>query len=319
MTKRVASLSLDLDNEWAYLRTRDDPAWTSYPSYLDKVVPVILKALEKRNLRITFFVVGQDAALEKNRRALRAIADAGHEVANHSMRHEPWLHLYSDEELEKELQETEQHILAATGVRPTGFRGPGYSVSPSLLRILADRGYEFDASIFPNILGPVARAYYLATGKFTKEQRDRLRKLFGKWSDGLQSLDPSVWNMGGKNLLEIPVTTFPLFRVPIHLSYVQYLGQYSAGLAVTYFRTAITACRLAGTQPSVLLHPLDFLGADAVPSLAFFPGMKRSSADKLAITERCLDLLQRSYSILTVGEHARLARQSGSLKIRKVS
>ena len=32
----------------------------------------------------------------KNRAALRAIAAAGHEIGNHSFRHEPWLHLYTD-------------------------------------------------------------------------------------------------------------------------------------------------------------------------------------------------------------------------------
>jgi peptidoglycan/xylan/chitin deacetylase (PgdA/CDA1 family) len=319
MTKPVASLSLDLDNEWAYLRTRDDPAWQSYPSYLDEVVPLVLAALQKRGLRITFFVVGQDAALERNHRALRAIADAGHEIANHSMHHEPWLHLYSDDELTRELALAEEHILAATGVRPAGFRGPGYSVSPSLLRILSERGYAYDASTFPNILGPVARAYYLATGKFTKEQRARLDKLFGKWRDGLQPLQPSLWDLNGARLVEMPVTTFPILKIPFHLSYIHYLAQYSQWLATTYFSTALTACRLFGVQPSVLLHPLDFLGADSVPRLAFFPGMKDSSARKSRITEHCLDLLQRSHSILTVGDHARIAVQSKSLNVRRPS
>ena len=43
----VASLSLDLDNEWAYLKTRADPAWRNYPSYLDQVVPHIAAALAR--------------------------------------------------------------------------------------------------------------------------------------------------------------------------------------------------------------------------------------------------------------------------------
>ncbi len=33
-------------------------------------------------------------------------------------------------------------------------------------------------------------------------------------------------------------------------------------------------CRLRGVEPSVLLHPLDFLGANDIDSLAFFPGMR---------------------------------------------
>ena len=74
--KPLANLSLDLDNEWAYLKTHGDPVWESYPSYLDVVVPRILNVLACRKLLITVFVVGQDAALEYNHSSLAKIADA---------------------------------------------------------------------------------------------------------------------------------------------------------------------------------------------------------------------------------------------------
>jgi len=79
--KPLASVSLDLDNEWSYLKTHGDASWSSFPSYLDVVVPRVLDFLSERNLRITFFIVGQDAALEGNVGALRSLADAGHESA----------------------------------------------------------------------------------------------------------------------------------------------------------------------------------------------------------------------------------------------
>ncbi|TMA83344.1 MAG: polysaccharide deacetylase, partial [Deltaproteobacteria bacterium] len=81
--KPIASLSLDLDNKWSYLKTHGDPGWERLPSYLDVVVPRVLDFLESRNLTITVFIVGQDAALDKNRELLRAIA-ARHEIGNHS-------------------------------------------------------------------------------------------------------------------------------------------------------------------------------------------------------------------------------------------
>jgi len=71
-----ASLSLDLDNQWSYMKTHGDAGWQSHPSYLDAVVPRILAFLAERRLTITFFIVGQDAALEKNHTALRSIAAA---------------------------------------------------------------------------------------------------------------------------------------------------------------------------------------------------------------------------------------------------
>src|ERR1700680_1732184 len=123
--KPVASLSLDLDNQWSYMKTHGDQGWDDYPSYLDVVVPQFLIFLAARGLRITCFVVGQDAALERNRDALAALSAGGHEIGNHSFRHEPWLHLYSEEELETELEQAEEAIGTATGQRPIGFRGPG--------------------------------------------------------------------------------------------------------------------------------------------------------------------------------------------------
>ena len=64
MRKPIASLSLDLDNLWTYLKTNGDPAWRSFPGYLDEVVPRILGVLDRHGLKITFFIVGQDAALQ---------------------------------------------------------------------------------------------------------------------------------------------------------------------------------------------------------------------------------------------------------------
>ena len=129
--KRLASLSLDLDNQWSYMKTHGDDAWSTYPTYLDWAVPRILEFLDQRDLQITFFIVGQDAVRDVNVPALRAIGDAGHEIGNHSFNHEPWLHLYDEDELNTELENAEEAIKAATGVMPVGFRGPGFSLSPS--------------------------------------------------------------------------------------------------------------------------------------------------------------------------------------------
>src|SRR5215218_1898591 len=97
--KPIASLSLDLDNQWSYMKTHGDAGWESFPSYLDVIVPRALTFLKERGLNITFFIVGQDAALDKNRDALSSSAATGHEIGNHSFNHEPWLHLYSKEDL----------------------------------------------------------------------------------------------------------------------------------------------------------------------------------------------------------------------------
>lgn len=307
---RIASLSLDLDNKWSYLKTHGDPGWRDFPSYLDAVVPRALALLEELGLKITFFVVGQDAALEKNRQSLGAIAAAGHEIGNHSFRHEPWLHLYSQEQLEEELAEAEVHIEQATGHRPVGFRGPGYSFSPAVLRVLARRGYQYDASTFPTFLGPLARAYYLATSRFSREELDKRQRLFGAFRDGLRPLKPYHWRTDTGTLVEIPVTTLPILRVPIHLSYLLYLSGFSPALARCYFRAALRLCRWQEIQPSLLLHPLDFLGRDEAEELAFFPAMDLPARQKLALAREVLRLLSDQFAVLTVRQHARQAAQA---------
>ena len=120
--KPICSLSLDLDNQWSYMKTHGDSGWESFPSYLNLVVPRFLKILDDFGWKITVFVVGQDAALDKNREALQMIADAGHEIGNHSFHHEPWLHLHSKQQIEDEITRAEEVIEESTGQRPRGFR-----------------------------------------------------------------------------------------------------------------------------------------------------------------------------------------------------
>lgn len=308
---RYASLSLDLDNQWSYMKTHGDAGWQSYPSYLDAVVPRILEFLAARRLTITFFIVGQDAALEKNRAALRAIVDAGHEIGNHSFRHEPWLHLYSPSELDQELRQAEEAIEQAMGVRPRGFRGPGFSLSEDTLETLLRRGYDYDATVFPNLLNPLARAYLFSTSKLTAAEKKQRSALFGTWKDALRPVRPFQWRLQSGSLLEIPVTTLPGFKIPIHLSYLIYLAKFSRPAARSYLRFALSLCAATSTQPSILLHPLDFMGREDCPALAFFPGMNMPRDRKLAILAELFDILSARFGTVTMGEHAKRAAADG--------
>jgi peptidoglycan-N-acetylglucosamine deacetylase len=309
--KPVASLSLDLDNAWSYLKTRGDARWESYPSYLDVVVPRALDELARHDLRITVFLVGHDADQPEHRDLLAAIPGAGHEVGNHSYRHEPWLHLYSEAELDDELARTEDAIVGATGTSPTGFRGPGYSLSEPLLHVLVRRGYRYDASTLPTYLGPLARALYFRQARLDADQRRERAMLFGSLHDGTRPLKPYRWVVGDDELLELPVTTFPWVKVPFHVSYLLTLAGISPVAARAYFRSALRACAASGVEPSILLHPLDFLGAEDAPALDFFPGMGMSTADKLHNLRAFLGILTAQHEVVPVGEHAdRLGRQA---------
>jgi len=312
--KPIASLSLDLDNQWAYMKTHGDAGWESFPSYLDLAVPRILAFLKERNLKITFFIVGQDAALEKNHAAIRSIYDAGHEIANHSFNHEPWLHLYSRYEIVEEFEKTENAIESITGTRPVGFRGPGFSLSPTVIEVLGERGYEYDCSTLPTYVAPLARAFYfLKSPKMSAEEKEKLKKLFGKFSDGFQTLKPHFVETAGKSLVEIPVTTFPVVKTPIHATYLLYLSAFSPLAAKAYWRTAVAACSLTGVQPSLLLHPLDFLSGDDIAELKFFPGMNMPLEKKLGLVNGFLDTYTRSFDVVTMREHSNSVRSIQSV------
>jgi peptidoglycan-N-acetylglucosamine deacetylase len=304
---RVASVSLDLDDYWTYLKVRGNPAWTEFPTYLDIVVPRVLRFLEARSMRITFFVVGQDAAFSRNAPLLRAIAQAGHEIGNHSFHHEPWLHLYSAAEIQSEIASAEDYITNATGRAVRGFRGPGFSISDAVAEVLASRGYIYDASTLPTFIGPLARAYYLLTARMDRAERARRGALFGRWRDGFRRLKPYQWQTRSQPLLEIPVSTVPLLRTPFHLRYLIWLAGYSDRLARSYLNLALTLCRASGVGPSFLLHPLDFLELSEAPELGFFPGMRVSLQQKLELAGFALARISAQYRILPLEQHAALA------------
>ncbi len=307
------SLSLDLDNLWSYQKTHGDPDWVTFPSYLDVVVEDVVASLGRLGLPLTVFVVGQDAALTRNHAALRRLASAGFEIGNHSFNHEPWLHLYTREQLEAEIGTAEDAILQATGQRPVGFRGPGFSMSDDTLRVLCGRGYEYDCSSFPTFLGPLARMYYFWQSlNLSAGERDKRARLFGSMRDGLAPIDPYRWSIDGSTIVEIPVTTMPVARLPIHMSYLLYMASFSPVVSRTYLRTTVALCRLWGVEPSFLLHPLDFIGMEHAPSLAFFPGMNLSSQFKQGFVEDALSYLSDHFTIVTMRDHARALSGHGA-------
>ena len=303
--KSLASLSVDLDNKWSYMKIHGDSDWEEFPSYLDVVTPRIIDFASDIGLRMTVFVVGQDAALSQNHDALSQLGESGLEIGNHSFHHEPWLHLKTDEEVSDEIIRADEAISEATGMTPVGFRGPGFSVSQSTIRSLVRAGYVYDASTLPTFIGPLARAFYLRSTGMDSSERDRRDQLFGNASDGLRPIEPYLWEMDdGGELLEIPVTTMPVLKVPIHVTYLFYLARISPKISKMYLSAALAMCRWKGVEPSLLLHSLDFLGHEDVAGLEFFPGMDLSGETKRELLADYISILGRDRHIVSMAEHA---------------
>ena len=104
------------------------------------LTPKLLDLLAARHMKATFFVIGQNAADHPDilRRAMRE----GHEIANHSWSH-PNLAKMSDEAARRELQKTEDAIVAAIGKKPTLMRPPYGSITANQKRWIHDEfGYR---------------------------------------------------------------------------------------------------------------------------------------------------------------------------------
>jgi hypothetical protein len=166
----------------------------------------------------------------------------------------------------------------------------------------------------------LARAYYFLTTKLNSEDKEHRKHLFGQWRDGFQPIHPYRWQMDGfgRDLLEIPVTTMPFLKLPFHISYILYIFQFSPVLARAYFRMAIILCRLTQTQPSLLLHPLDFLGRDDISELAFFPAMRLHGEEKMKLVSDILSIYSEYYTIVSMREHVDALSQDKGINMVRV-
>lgn len=113
---------LDAATIWSVNTPRKQVAFTFDDGPKPETSLPLLAALEKLQIRATFFVVGREA--EANIDLLKRIHDQGHEIANHTFTHRR-LPTLSDAEVISELKKTNDIIQRITGTAPTLFRPPG--------------------------------------------------------------------------------------------------------------------------------------------------------------------------------------------------
>jgi peptidoglycan/xylan/chitin deacetylase (PgdA/CDA1 family) len=299
--KLTANLSIDLDDKWAYLRAAGRSDWAERSSYLPIVVPRIIEMMNGIELPLTVFVVGRDLEDSGKIDCIKNLSSIPeHEFANHSYNHLPWLHTMTNEEIEFEIRETSRLIEQHLRTRPRGFRGPGFSCPSHVLEVLASQGFHYDASLFPTSIAPIARAVFLMKSGLSDEQREKASKLYGGWNSAFQPNRPFRRADHQSRLWELPVTTMPIARTPIHFSYLTYLASFSTIAAKAYFRKAIWMCRLTRTSPSLLLHPPDFLGKEDDSDMSYFPAMSMSYGDKHRFVRWALQLYAESFEVKTM-------------------
>lgn len=101
-----------------------------------KVTPRVLKTLEKYGAKATFFMLGVQVEYYPN--MAKKVADAGHEIGNHSEGH-PNLANMSLSEVRKQITKASERIEAATGRKPTLFRPPYGAINDSVKKVTKEQ------------------------------------------------------------------------------------------------------------------------------------------------------------------------------------
>lgn len=110
-------------------------------------VPRILEALDRYDLKGSFFIPGFTAELHPE--TVEAILEGGHEVGHHGYLHER-PNLLSDEEEEAVLERGIEVLERLTGKRPTGYRSPSWELKPGSPALLKRYGFRYDSSLMGN-------------------------------------------------------------------------------------------------------------------------------------------------------------------------
>jgi peptidoglycan/xylan/chitin deacetylase (PgdA/CDA1 family) len=147
--RAAACFTFDLDAEAVALV--NDPASAermsvmSHQSYGPLTgVPRLLRLLDSRGIKATFFVPGFTARRYPD--VVRRIAAAGHEIAHHGYLHEPLTG--ADEAAEAGyLDRGLDALIEVTGVRPVGYRAPMWELNYRSPGLLQDRGFLYDSSL----------------------------------------------------------------------------------------------------------------------------------------------------------------------------
>ncbi len=154
----------------------------------------LLNTFEEHAVKATFFILGEVAGWYPE--LVRAIADAGHEIACHGMHHQDMTDL--DRETFREDLRRAKGILEELGGREVvGYRAANLVVAPYLADVLEELGFGYDSSVCP------ARSF---KGKYV----------------GMAGCGQHPYRVGRtiqetgteRNLWELPIPTMPLLRLP---------------------------------------------------------------------------------------------------------
>lgn len=147
--KVAVNLTFDVDGETLWWDDRETMQGRRGPlsqgAYGPTVaLPKILALLERHGIRATFFVPSWVARTYPDR--IREIAEGGHEIGAHGVRHVPPAELDPAEE-RRRLVESIEVLSEITGSRPAGYRAPAWELSDATLGIVSGLGFVYSSNL----------------------------------------------------------------------------------------------------------------------------------------------------------------------------
>ena len=170
--------------------------------------------------KYTIFVIGRDLLHKEHFRRVRAWAEDGHEIANHSYSHYQHFSHLNEKTMYHEIKLAHDIIGECTGQPPKGFVSPAWSYSPKQLEILKLLNYAYDSSLFPSFFMPLLQFQVRWASKLNQKDIPLIRKDFvGSWIGSDQPFYASLkspWRNASKKeglmMLPVPLT---YFRIPL--------------------------------------------------------------------------------------------------------
>jgi peptidoglycan/xylan/chitin deacetylase (PgdA/CDA1 family) len=195
-------------------------------------------------------------------KALQRAVALGHEIGNHSLNHHYALTRLNAVQMTTEVAGAAELIADRVGVRPVGFRAPGYTTNDALYRVLVESGVRYSSSVFPcpTYYGLKVAAIWgkRLLGRKSASVIDSPMVLTAPV--GPYRIGEPYWKQG-EGLTELPIQTTPGLRVPYIGTFLTWWGS----------RFAAWATRRVSELPFVNLelHGIDVLDRhDGLEALA---------------------------------------------------
>lgn len=180
-----------------------------------KVLPRYLEFFKKRGIKATFFIIGSDIKTEYHKSILRRMVKEGHELANHTFNHHLNFSKLTKKEKATEISKCEEVIEKVVGIKPVGFRAPGWDIDSETMKILEKRKYLYDSSIYPSYFSIISIGYL-----FLKNKGLTHSKSMGSLKNTLAPLKKyhpnlnKIHKKGKSEIMELPINATPFLRLP---------------------------------------------------------------------------------------------------------